>query len=326
MEHELYWARTPADLRVISKQHGDLQVIRQLSETELKSSTSKWRFRHLIVYRLLLRCSQESFLPILGPDHEEQCPVCVDSQTCSQKLNHARTKILTGNNPRNLYHVSESELMRLPEGFFWVALARAARLEHGEDEGTREYPQRERMQVEREGYVNTTSAIPGSSSPIPASSSPVPHSSDYESSMNDPDEDKHEARWNKPEEVTIHLITCLLQFALHLCLVQHPAGTKIKMEVRPRIERRNTQVLIAGKSLVTSQDDGGICQMDLSNGRWTMDNPYLALLEAKRAFKYVQFDEIKGCQVPTVSNENLAQYLGEAIVARKGNPQHLQDE
>lgn len=41
---------------------------------------------------------------------------------------------------------------------------------------------------------------------------------------------------------------------------------------------------------------------------------YLALIEAKRAFKYIHFDEWIGEHKLVVSNETLAQYLGEAVI------------
>jgi hypothetical protein len=59
---------------------------------------------------------------------------------------------------------------------------------------------------------------------------------------------------------------------------------------------------------------------------WAMSNPYLALIEAKRAFKYIYFDESSESYTPIVSNDNLAQYLGEAVIAWKGNQDVLEDE
>jgi hypothetical protein len=42
---------------------------------------------------------------------------------------------------------------------------------------------------------------------------------------------------------------------------------------------------------------------------------YLALLEAKRAFKYIHVDTRTGETKPIVSNETLAQCFGEAVIA-----------
>jgi hypothetical protein len=173
--------------------------------------------------------------------------------------------------------------------------------------------------VEREGYFNSETAIPGSS-PI------APSSSELEVDMDDVDEDEHDARRSKPEEVTVHLITCFLQHALNLCLMQHPPGTTVKMEVWPRIECRRADICVTGNINITAEDDGGICRtLPLVDG-WDLDHPYLALLEAKRVLKHIHFDEKTCSYMLTVSNENLAQYLGEAVIAWKENQKLLQNE
>lgn len=46
-----------------------------------------------------------------------------------------------------------------------------------------------------------------------------------------------------------------------------------------------------------------------------MGHPYVALLEAKKAFKQRWFVNQTEQRKPIVSNETLAQYLGEAVVA-----------
>ena len=50
------------------------------------------------------------------------------------------------------------------------------------------------------------------------------------------------------------------------------------------------------------------------------------MLEAKRAFKHICFDERTESHIPIVSNEYLAQCLGEAVVAWKGNREFLKNE
>jgi hypothetical protein len=55
-------------------------------------------------------------------------------------------------------------------------------------------------------------------------------------------------------------------------------------------------------------------------------HPYLALIEAKRAFKYIHFDEWIGEHKPVVSNETLAQYLGEAVISWRANREFLGQE
>jgi hypothetical protein len=316
MASKAYSARTPEDLKALSEEHGDVQVIVQLNENELKSSASKWKIRHLIAYRLLVGHSEEAFLQILRTDHDELCPVCRDDQSCPQKLNRERTKAFTEGGPRDLHAKTECELLQLPDGFFWVALARAIHSERADE--AREHPQRERTQVERKDYVNSTTAILGSS---PTASS----SSEFEVDMEDVDEDEHDARRSKSEEVTVHLVTCFLQHTLNLCLLQH-SGTMVETEVRPRIERKTADMCVAGAITITAEDDGGVCRMRWDHHGWVMDHAYLALLEAKRAFKHINFDEKTGKHIPIVSNENLAQYLGEAVITWRKHQEILQQE
>lgn len=315
MDYKPYSAQSREDLQTISKQHGDIQVILQLDPKEITSSASRWKLRHLISYRLLV-CPEAAFLPMFKTDHNNQCPMCNGDQACAaQKLNPARTRDLMGENPRDLFLQPECELMQLPDGFFWVALARAARPELADQ--ARVYPQRERKQVWREGYINSANAIPGSSSPT------GPSSSEFEGDTNEVDEDEHDGRRSKPEEVTVYLVSCFFQYALNLCLLQHSGGLIADSEVRPRVERRTTKAYIAGDVSIIAEDDGGICQMRRRGLGWEMQHPYLALLEAKKAFRHIHFDEKTGKDVPVVSNENLAQCFGEALIAWKGNQKLL---
>ncbi|KAI0452169.1 hypothetical protein F5B21DRAFT_506478 [Xylaria acuta] len=100
--------------------------------------------------------------------------------------------------------------------------------------------------------------------------------------MEDIDEDEDDARRSKPEEVTVQLATSFLQRPLYLCLLQY--------------SDEFTEAL-----------------------GWSMEHPYLALLEAKRAFKHVHVNNATGETKPIVSNETLAQCLGEAVITWKAN-------
>ncbi|GAB1313422.1 hypothetical protein MFIFM68171_03632 [Madurella fahalii] len=103
----------------------------------------------------------------------------------------------------------------------------------------------------------------------------------------------------KPEEVTVHLAVCFLQVVLNLCLVQQSAGTAEEVEIRPRIELLRSIVDIAGGNSITAEDDGGNCRVQRSE------------------------TEEKDSYIPVVSDENLAQCLGEAIVTWKANYDRL---
>lgn len=59
---------------------------------------------------------------------------------------------------------------------------------------------------------------------------------------------------------------------------------------------------------------------------WMMGHPYIAILEAKSAFKYIHVDERTEDRKPVVSNETLAQYLGEAVISWTANRELLGQE
>ena len=98
------------------------------------------------------------------------------------------------------------------------------------------------------------------------------------------------------------------------------------IEVRARVERRTAVADVAGAVRLVAQDDGGICRMRQQGGGWRMENLYVALLEAKRAFKHIGFDHDTGKYLPIITDENLAQYLGEAVIAWKADRESLKDE
>ncbi|KAI3219565.1 hypothetical protein DTO012A7_9727 [Penicillium roqueforti] len=174
---------------------------------------------------------------------------------------------------------------------------------------------RERRPLKADGFVNSTSTIPGSSSSVKLTSS------EFEVDLDDLDEDEHDARRSRPEEVTVHFLMSFLQFVLNLCLLQDEGNR----EVRPRVERLKATIRVAGYD-ISAEDDGGICMMDRQPDGWRMVKPYLALVEAKRAFKYLDFDEWTGQPKPVVSNETLAQYLGEAVMIWRANRTHLHQD
>ncbi|PYI01211.1 hypothetical protein BO78DRAFT_464784 [Aspergillus sclerotiicarbonarius CBS 121057] len=302
---QTYRARTPTEFERLSEQHGDLHLLAQLEKPELTQPASRWTLRHLLGYRLLT-LPERPFLDILSVEHE-RCPVCHPAGPRALDLDHYWAQVLMVT-PPNLYDATDSDLLRLPGGFFWVALARASRGD--EPLNPRLHPRRQRRPPPRDAYIDSTSAIVGSSSPT------QPSVSDFEPDWDDIDEDEYEARRSKPEDVTVHLLLSFLQFALNLCLLQDPNGSG---EARPRIERQASTARIAGQADITAEDDGGICWMVREDLGWTTRNPYIALLEAKKAFKSMQIEQRTGRPVPRVSNETLAQYLGEALVAWRAN-------
>jgi len=66
--------------------------------------------------------------------------------------------------------------------------------------------------------------------------------------------------------------------------------------------------------------------MELHNNGWLTNHEYIALLEAKKAFKRLHFDEDTQTYKPVVSNDTLAQYLGEAVVTWRANRTAVGDQ
>lgn len=314
----MYSAHTVQQLHTLAREHDGIRVVTQLSDNDLKKPASRWNTRHLVVYRLLIAQSHEAFLDILEADHNDHCPCCRDDQSTYQTLDYQAVLELVNGLPPNLPERTESELLRRPAGFFWVALSRA--MHSDQTEVTREFSRRERRQVNRSDFVSSAAAIQGSSSPT------IPSSSEFEVDLEDMDEDEHDSRRNRPEEVTVHLIMCFLQCVLNLCLVQHVTGGSMDTEIRPRVDRMLAVARIAGTVHISAEDDGGICKMRRSTNGWEMIHAHLALLEAKRAFKRIVINDKSGEVIPVVSNENLAQYLGEAVIVWKKYQKLLRDE
>jgi hypothetical protein len=128
-------------------------------------------------------------------------------------------------------------------------------------------------------------------------------------------------RRDEPDRGTKDLLEHFLKSALLRCLVQDRNAPE---QFSARTESKKSTALINGVKL-TNYDDGGICTLVYREGAWWTANPYLALSQAKHAFQGIHFDE-DGCGEPIVSDETLAQYLGEAVITWKANPDHVQDE
>ena len=311
----MYSVRTPHELA--SKGHDGPPVILQLPPEIATRPASLFGLRQMLAYRLVIKPRKKTvFLPTLALEHDQRCPLCKGDESSSQRLDPFETESLIGPNPRELYTMSEGQLMRLPGGIFWTALARMAPTEQPASIDVKEYPDRERKQVERNDYLDSTQAIPGSSSPI------LQLSSSFEVDTNDVDEDEHENRRAKPEDMTVHLVNCFLQYVLSFCLLQHP----VEYDVRPRVQRMSTKVRVGEDIIISAEDDGGICRMRREDSGWEMHHSCLALIEAKRAFKHIYFDERTNSYEPVMSNEHLAQCFGEAVITWKGNHKLLGDE
>lgn len=120
----------------------------------------------------------------------------------------------------------------------------------------------------------------------------------------------------------MHLLTCFLKFALNLYF---SPDSVLGGEPRPCVERIMSSTQIAGRNEVSAEDDGRVCLMGYQNGEWYMKHPFLAILEAKRAFRAVDVNERTGMLTPAVSNQTLAHYLGEELVAWRADPARLEN-
>lgn len=293
-----------------STQLSQPSVILQLTPAELRCSASRWTARHLKAYRVLKR-PERAFLQSLQTLHAEFCPLRGHAkQSPPQQVNQTLIDTLLEQvAARNFVNSSASELMKLPTGDFLVALARASNPMPEPSPHLR--PLRPSQPVRRTDAAGSSTDIATSSSPLQQ-----PSLSDFEPDLLVLDEDENEEHRSKPEEVALTLLISFLQCALQLCLIQLP---DLPHEIRPRIERKSAQASIAGGDRIFSEDDGGIAKYGRQRVGWTILHPYLALLEAKRAFKYIRVDDRTGISSPIVSDNTIAQYFCEALLAWRAN-------
>lgn len=307
-----YSAKNPAELQSLSDDYGGLTVIADLTSQEQKHPASKWSFLHLIAYRLLVQ-RETRFLTTFATNHAQACPVCrnnpLPGDSSPQVLDHEMTNSLLQSFDSRDWMASERDLLRRPGGFFWVSLAQACQSVAGEN---RTYPHRDRRSTMRPGFVDSSAEISGSSSETRSSASEFDNSGSQEL-----DEDENENRRRIPEDIAVRLMTDFIRYALQLCLVQQDDG----IEIRPRIERKRNRTKIS-LHYVTCEDDGGICRFARESQSWQPAHPYLALLEGKRAFKQLHTDRA-GNRHPVVTDETLAQCLGEAVITWQGNRELL---
>lgn len=311
----IFVAETPAQLARLADAEG-VEIIVHLGR-DVGKSASKWTYRHLIAYRLLTSLPQP-FLATFKDDHEAECPICKPDALQSQELDQGEAASLI-NGPRSLEILNSphSVLKRFPAGSFWIALSRASSPDVLDER--RVHLERGRQPVSREGFVDSAHLQVGSSSPIQFSSPKSPSAEEADVSMNTVHEDENDARRSKPEEVTVSLISSFLEHILHVCLRQRLSEHG---EVRVRVERKTSRTTVADQD-VTAEDDGGICRAMPSEGYgWRVEDDFLAIIEAKKAFQRIE-DSPQSGPIPVVSNETLAQYLAEAVITWKTNQMSL---
>ncbi|QUC22974.1 uncharacterized protein UV8b_07215 [Ustilaginoidea virens] len=324
MRQKTYSVQTPEDLAKLSSENDNLTVLSQLTKDQLRSSASKWSLHHLIAYRLITQ-PEKSFLGAFENDHKHECPICQPNKPSTQQIDGDMLESLLQGVTRSDLLESERKLMQRPGGTFWIALAQASNVASAHDPEAR--PSRERRQVERPEYINSTDIIIGSSSPTrPSSSSSSSFSSsscsDYQMTVEHTDEDENERLQGIPEDKAVHLAISFVRYVLQLCLIQ-PDG---QMEVRARVERITARASIAGVKNITSEDDSGVSIYTKKPTGWFLAHPSMALIEAKRASNCISIDPRNGRSSPIVSNGTIAQYLGEAVLTWREKQDELHQD
>ena len=289
-------------------------MLLDLERAELASPASKWSRRHLLAYRLLVQ-PETAFLTTFRVDHQKTCPVyvCKTDHTSPQQVDRAKLNDLL-NGPVDL-NARHGLLFEHPEGYFWASLARACHPDRTEE--FKVYPNRIRRRPSTTGYVDSSQAIQGSSSPV------QPSSSEYDDMDNSQvDEDENEERRRIPEDISVRLLADFTSYVLQGCLRQQHGS----IEIRTRIDRRRARANIAGTTGITCEDDGGICAYRQLTDGWEAERPYLALFEGKRAFRQLRVDPHTDRSSPMVSDDTVAQYLGEAVITWQANRSSLKQE
>jgi hypothetical protein len=269
----------------------------------------------------LLVSKEKSFLSTLEGTHKSGCPVtgCRARHT-SQRINAPSGEHITNHREiDDLFLKREAELMEMKAGEVWSALAGASRpailpTSTPSPKG----PRRGSRRVVKEDYVDTNEVI--DSSPYrPSSQTNSATSAEFDVSfeVNTVDVDDQELVRNVPEIVTLRLVQAFLRYALLRCLDQTDPARELRVRVSPVRRSITVQDVLS----IASVDDGRICRMLLHSNQWVTESNMVAILEAKKALKVIdQYGR------PAVTNETLAQYLGEAVAAWHMNKQFVGNE
>jgi hypothetical protein len=267
-------------------------------------------------HRVIQKAGSNKILPIL----KEFAPKPRDLQGHENWLNIE--PLIEGLSKDDLRQKSRLELERENGklGTLWSAMAKCIVSKEAGEAGNagnaRRNPPRERRQTQKHGYVsnNRTQTSP---SPLPQSSSAFQRAKtsssqgSYEtgsSNHGEVDEDNHIDR-TKPETLTVNLAGAFIRYVLNFCAVQNPAKM-ILAEFREEPVRRVCHDL--GHLKISATDDGGIWRVATEEpGKypWIWSHR-LALLEAKKAFQRIDDNN-----QPEISDDQLAQYTGEALTA-----------
>ncbi|CAM1501619.1 Fc.00g036030.m01.CDS01 [Cosmosporella sp. VM-42] len=264
-----YSAQTTEELRVLAEQWNNLHGT--MKAKDLKTRPTQWNIQHLIAYRLLVASSDDSFLETLRHDHPQLCPLCSDVGGCPQDLDLEMTEKFLHEEPHGFRRQTSRDLLLQPDGGFWLSLAASIR----QDLGAGLTPSQCASKLRHEDNMN----------------------------QKDVDQESHNERRARDDELSLRLARDFLTYALHLCL--RPEGNQVYG--------------------VTTSTHGDLQREKVRDDCWLIAHPYLALLESKRSFKEFTMNEANNSFMPVVSNESLAQLLGEAVAIWSHNPEFVKD-
>ncbi|KAH8800793.1 hypothetical protein F5884DRAFT_808848 [Xylogone sp. PMI_703] len=252
-----------------------------------ETGASYWGVLQLFACRVI--CRQPSdILPLLADQirsaKEDSLHPCINSLIQGPR-----------EEPAQLRQMAEIQIVRSyqPEslGYVWAALAPLLQQDGGGARTmTSERPVRERRHPDRDEYVSSA-GFQISSSPLdrPNTASSAPSSLGYTEKSSAP----------LVEDFTIRFLSCLIRCVLNY---SQPLD-KESFFVQYRDERL-AYIYTGGDKRLEAIDDGG---MKLITPRKTVQ---VAILEAKRSFQEISEGR------PTISNELLAQIVGEALALR----------
>lgn len=278
----------------------------------LGDSASKWDQKELVAFRVLQRADSwdKRFLPPLRNNHRRSCPICPSESSSSQTVNGEMVDHLREPFPP-LRTASESSLIQLPAGRFFLALAKLIRSDV-RDPMRVQLPRENAGTRPREpGFVSSTT-IPFAASSSPAEESPSEYSGSNASVRLD--DDQNELRARKPESLVADLAKELFYLCLYSVLNQQSQPEEFCF----RSESHSSKALIALKAIV-GVDDGGLCKKRLESGSWIDVHRFLMLGECKPASQALFYNVRTERYSPVLTIKAFGQVIGEAVTTWKQN-------
>ncbi|KAJ9285654.1 hypothetical protein DTO027B5_6453 [Paecilomyces variotii] len=286
--------RTPRDFVEAASSQEALSFADLHQSNYWETGASHWGILQLFASRVI--CRQPSdILPLLA----DQIHSAKDDM-----LHPCLSALIQGprEEPDQLRRMAEIQIVRSYEpeslGYVWAALVPLLQLDGASTRTmASERPVRERNQPDRGEYVSSA-GFQISSSPLdrPNTASSAPSSLGYTEKSSAP----------LVEDFTVRFLSCLIRCVLNYSQPLDKGSPFVQYR-----DERLAYVYAGVEKELEAIDDGGLKLMAL--GRTTQ----VAILEAKRSFQEISEGR------PTVSNELLAQIVGEALALRLSNARHI---